>query len=93
MSSAAYAKYEDSTLRKVLGVCLDASQANAGGNPPVLFLGALAEVRARRRSLPASEGMETWKLQLQPSCVKQPSPLFQSHNVRRARLAWTQPSL
>ncbi|KAL4426229.1 hypothetical protein ABPG77_009844 [Micractinium sp. CCAP 211/92] len=43
MSSAAYAKYEDSTLRKVLGVCLDASQANAGGNPPVLFLGALAE--------------------------------------------------
>lgn len=51
MSSAAYAKYEDSTLRKVLGVCLDDSQANAGGSPAVLFLGPLAEVSARRRPL------------------------------------------
>lgn len=51
MSSSAYAKYEDSTLRKVLGVCLDASQANAGGSPPVLFLAGLVEVGACHRSL------------------------------------------
>lgn len=43
--AAAFAKYEDSTLRKVLAVTLDAAAADAAASPPVVHLAALEEVR------------------------------------------------
>lgn len=43
MASAAFAKYEDSTLRKALAVTLDASNADHCASPPVLFLAELAD--------------------------------------------------
>lgn len=42
---AAFAKYVDSALRKVLAVTLDGSSADAAAQPPVVHLAALAKVR------------------------------------------------
>ena len=38
-------KYEDATLRKVLAVTLDPASAQPQANPPVVYLGQLAQVR------------------------------------------------
>ena len=43
--ASAYAKYEDSTLRKVLAVALDGSGAEPRASPPVVHLAGLAQVR------------------------------------------------
>lgn len=45
---AAFAKYEDSVLRKVLAVTLQASDADPAASPPVVHLAGLEKVRAKR---------------------------------------------
>ena len=45
---AAFAKYEDATLRKVLAVALDAAGADPAAHPPVVPLTELAQARAGR---------------------------------------------
>jgi len=40
----AYEAFEDTTLRKVLAVTLNAPQSDPSANPPVVFLDDLAQV-------------------------------------------------
>lgn len=59
---AAFAKYVDSALRKVLAVTLDGSSADGTGQPPVVHLAGLAQVRSERLALGRGRGSLGWRL-------------------------------